>query len=88
MALVLLWRMMIARGMVDTSLPFCSTIQGSALKSSQQHEEKQDKPVTPPTLSTYGAFFGRLEITVLCFMCNFTILLLVCSLFIAVWDDF
>lgn len=51
---------------------------------SQQQEEKQDKPVTPPTLSTYGAFFVRLKITVHCFMCKSAALLLILPLLIAV----
>lgn len=49
---------------------------------SQQQEEKQDKPVTPPTLSTYGAFFVRLKITAHCFMS--TAVLLILPLLIAV----
>jgi len=48
-----------------------------ALMLSQKQEEKQDKPVIPPTLSTYGAFFVRLKITVHCFMCKSTALLLI-----------
>jgi len=78
-----LWRMMMmmaTRGWWRWTPPSLSDQHWSglgALMLSQKQEEKQDKPVIPPTLSTYGAFFVRLKITVHCFMCKSTALLLI-----------